>query len=307
MQRTFQGPADWAVMVAVVHANVNNQLHVADLPYRLCSWTFDDRANGALWEDANGVVLAWAALQLPFWCIDYAIHPAAPTDTLHAILAWADQRARAIQQTPFARPMWFVNAIEGHPDQAILETFGFESQADVGDNSWSKVLFQRSITALPEKRLLPDGFEIRPLAGAREVADYVALHRAVFQSENMTIGWRERTLIHPDYQPEFDLVLVDSAQQLAGFCIGWFTAHGPDAQPTGHIEPLGIRANLRGQGLGQALLIECMNRLERAGATSLLVETDNYRDTAYQLYQGIGFQVRRNVIVSRKEYGTNTT
>jgi ribosomal protein S18 acetylase RimI-like enzyme len=102
--------------------------------------------------------------------------------------------------------------------------------------------------------------------------------------------------------PARDLILVDADNQLAGFCIGWLTERGPYGQPAGQIEPLGIRADLQGQGLGKALLSACLTRLRAAGARSLYVETDNYRNSAFKLYTSAGFQVHREVIVYRKDY-----
>jgi mycothiol synthase len=299
-QRMFHSPTDWASMLAIAQAQ-GDHLHTVDLPYRLCSWAFDEPANCAIWEQSPGEMVAWAVVQSPFWCIDYAVHPAAPPDMLHPILAWADERAKALQGTHFARPCWFINGFKDHPDEAVIEGADFRSQANVGEDSWTKVLFQRANQS-PVERALPAGFAIRPLGGASEAAAYVALHRATFGSENMTIGWRERTLQHPAYRPELDLVLIDAENQLAGFCIGWLAAHGPGGTPAGQIEPMGVRADLQGQGLGQALLNNCLARLLAAGARSLFVETDNYRNAAFKLYQSAGFEVQREVIVYRKDY-----
>ncbi len=305
-RRMFRGPEDRAQMLDLVRAWPDGQLHVVDLPYRLCSWAFDAPENCALWENVGGRVLAWAALQPPFWSIDYAIHPDAPSDMLGAVLEWADRRAQKALGTPFGRPAWFVSLPKDHPDQPALEAIGFRSQADVGENSWTKVLFQRAATGLAEQPALPPGFRIRPLGGEAEVEAYAALHRAVFQSENMTVGWRRRTLAHPDYLPQLDLVLEDPAGQLAGFCVGWFCPRGPQGLPAGQIEPMGVRADLRGRGLGKALLAACLARLAGLGAATLLVETDNYRDAAFGLYSSAGFHVAHEVLVYRKDYSAIT-
>jgi ribosomal protein S18 acetylase RimI-like enzyme len=305
LQRTFDGSAaDWAQMKAVIDAQPSDHLHVVDLPYRFCSWAFDAPANCALWEDANGRVLAWAVFQSPFWSIDYAVHPLAPPNTLHTILAWVDQRAQAIQDTPFARPIWFINGFTGHAHGQVLEDAGFHSQADVGEDSWTKVLFQRGATPLPAHRPLPEGFRIRSLNGHAEVDTYVALHRAVFQSESMTSGWRHRTVAHPDYLPQLDLVATDADDQLAGFCVGWFASQGPQGQPSGQIEPMGIREDMRGRGLGRALMTECLARMAAVGATSVFVETDNYRDAAFNFYTAMDFRMLQHVTVYRKDYAS---
>ena len=61
--------------------------------------------------------------------------------------------------------------------------------------------------------------------------------------------------------------------------------------PAGQIEPLGIRGDLRGRGLGRALLTECLARLAAVGATSVFVETDNYRDAAFNFYTAMDFRI----------------
>lgn len=288
-------------MAAVVEAQPDDHLHLVDLPYRLCSWAFDDPANAALWEDAAGVVRAWAVLQPPFWSVDYALDPAAPTGTLGALLAWAERRAHAVTGTPFARSAWFISSPADHPHSAEIEAAGFHSQAEVGPDSWTKVQFQRSAVPAPAVHGLPEGFQIRPLGGGAEAEAYVSLHQAVFQSENMTVAWRRRTLEHPAYRPELDLVLVDDRGRLAGFCVGWLATRGPGRVPAGQIEPMGVRADLRGRGLGGALLAACLGRLREAGAQAIFVETDNFRDAAFGLYTAAGFAVARQVIVYRKD------
>src|SRR5262245_55402325 len=105
LHRIYQGERDRDRMAALVRVRSTDNLHVVDLPYRLSSWAFDAPENCALWEDRSGDMLAWAVLQSPFWAIDYAIHPAAPATMHQDVLAWADQRARAVQGTPFGRPM----------------------------------------------------------------------------------------------------------------------------------------------------------------------------------------------------------
>jgi ribosomal protein S18 acetylase RimI-like enzyme len=134
------------------------------------------------------------------------------------------------------------------------------------------------------------------------VEAYVTLHRAVFESESMTAAWRRRTLQHADYQPDLDLVMVDPDGQLAAFCVCWFSTSGIEGRPSGQIEPLGVRADMRGHGLGRAILTESVRRLYQRGAEHVVVETDNYRDAAFTLYEAVGFQVRQNVLVYRKDF-----
>lgn len=303
IQRPYCGADDQPRMMRVVQADSQANVHVADLPYRFSSWAFDNANNVALWEDETGEVCAWAVLQTPFWALDYVYHPAAPATIHTQILGWADEQAQAQVASPYGRPIWFVNVFDWQAARrAELETAGFVCVADWPENPWRKVLLRHDRNQPASNQALPPGYILRPLQGVAEVDAYVALHRAVFGSENMTVGWRTRTLEQAAYQPELDLVIADPQGELAAFCIGWFTPEGLNKQPMGQIEPLGVRADVRGQGLGQLILAEAVRRLYALGAAQVVVETDNDRDDAFALYEKGGFRVNENVLVFRKDY-----
>ena len=286
-------------MSALARQHPENNLHVIDLPYRLSSWTFDDAENISLWFDEKQQLVAWAVLQSPFWTIDYVCHPDIEIQLHQEILSWAERRIHVTTNTLYGRPAWFVMASSEQSDRIRdLENAGFKCQSDVGDNSWSKVLMRRS-SQLPIKVYEPrSGFVVRPLAGEKEVDKYVELHQSVFGSKNMTVGWRKRTLYHPVYQPDLDMVVESSDGRLVAFCICWFDKNSM----TGHVEPLGCHKDFRRFALGRVALSEGLHRLQSLGVKNIFLETDNYRDTAFRLYHSFGFEVIRNVLVYRKDY-----
>jgi len=298
-QHPFLGEVDKSRMSALARELAVVNLHVIDLPYRLSSWALDDPNNVALWFDEYQQLAGWAVLQSPFWTIDYVFHPTAEAQLHAEILAWADRRARSVLDTPFGRPAWFVNVFEEQTDRIhVLEQAGFQCQADVGENSWSKVLMRRS-TRTPVKRYPPPaGFTVRPLAGEAEVEAYVQLHQSVFESTNMTVDWRARTLKHAAYKRDLDIVIESPDGRLAAFCICWFDETSGDGQ----VEPLGCHKDFRRSALGRVALSEGLHRLQSLGAKNIFVETDNYRNTAFRLYQSFGLRVLKNVLVYRKDY-----
>lgn len=286
-------------MSALARQHPENNLHVINLPYRLSSWAFDDPENISLWFDEKQQLVAWAVLQSPFWTIDYVCHPDVEKYLHQEILSWAEHRIHAITSTAFGRPAWFVMAFSEQSDRIRdLENAGFKCQSDVGDNSWSKVLMKRSFQ-LPVKVYEPRlGFIVRTLAGEKEVDQYVELHRSVFESKNMTVDWRRRTLCHPDYQPDLDIVVESSDGRLVAFCICWFDKNSM----TGHIEPLGCHKDFRRFALGRVALSEGLHRLQSLGVKNVFLETDNYRNTAFRLYESFDFQVIQDVLVYRKDF-----
>jgi len=300
-RHTFGGAADIQAMAALSRAFVADNLHVVDLPYRFGSWALDDPANVGLWASEGGELVGWAVMQTPFWTIDYACSPRAGGQLHREILDWASQRARQLFDTASGHPCWFV-MVFGNQDRRIqdLEAAGFAWQADVGEDSWSKVLMACEAAAPLPARPVPAGFAVRPLAGESEVEAYVELHRSVFGSRNMTPEWRARTLRCPEYVPELDLVAVAPDGHIAGFCVCWLDRHGEETY--GQVEPMGVRADLVGLGLGGALLLEGLRRLLLLGARTVYVETDCYRNPALRLYESAGFRVVRDVLVYRKDF-----
>jgi len=287
----------------LVYLRPAEHLHTTDLPYRLCSWALDSPENVGVWGDEQGMLCAWAVLQTPFWTLDCAWHPESPPEIHTHLLAWAEERARAARHTVYGRPMWFVNVFR-HQAERIrdLEAAGFVCQANVGENAWSKVLMQRHPVFSSPTSPLPAGFQVRPLRGVSEVAAYVALHRAAFQSESMTAPWRQRVCQHSAYRPDLDLVLEAPDGRLAGFCICWFTPADPGKPPTGRIELMGVHPEFQRQGLGRALLAEGIRRLHQLGAEQIFVESDYPNSASFALYEAVGFRVYREVLVYRRDY-----
>lgn len=302
-QQPFSGIADLPKMAALAAAFPADNLHVIDQPYRFSSWALDDPQNAQCWVDGAGHVVAWVVMQTPFWSIDYVCHPAVAEELHPQLLAWADQRARELLDSRFGRPIWFINAFADQQERIRdLEAAGFASQAHVHENPWSKVWLHQSTLTHETAHALPDGFVIRPLAGLAEVAAYVDLHQTAFESRNMTVEWRARTLQQPAYRPDLDLVVATPEGRLAAFCIGW--RHDDQHGKRGQIEPMGVHPDFRHLGLGRAVLYEGLRRLYAQGVQEIFVETDNYRDAAFALYTSVGFRVSREVLVFRKDYAS---
>lgn len=296
----FRGANDVARMLALAREHPDAAIHVIDLPYRLCSWALDNPDNVALWEDAAGRLLAWAVLQTPFWKLDYVLRPDAPPDTHRVILEWAGRQATQLLDTPYGRPAWFTPVREEWSDRrGALNAAGWASQ-ESGEDAWTEVIF-RLDTDTPVPLCKPrSGFTVRSLRGAAEVPAYVALHRAVFESANMTEPWRAATLRQPDYRPCLDLVVEGPDGELAAFCVLWRGAVG--GVVAGQIEPLGVSAVARRTGAAWAIATEGIRRLRAQGVDHIEVHTDNYRDNAYAFYQALGFRVTSGLLIYRKDF-----
>lgn len=297
--RALTGNEDKYSMVALAKQFAAENLHAVDLPYRLSSWSLDEGDNVQLWFDEDDKLVGWAAIQTPFWTIDYAYHPSLERELHLEMLAWAEKRARAILGTPYGHPAWYVMVFDNQTQRIQdLEASGFACQADVGDHSWSKVLMRRSVSTPVKLFQPPAGYTVRSLKGQQEVEAYVELHRSVFESKNMTVEWRQRTLEHPAYPKDLDIVVEAPDGKLVAFCVCWFD----EESRIGHVEPLGCHKDFRKYALGRVALSHGLRRLQSRGANEIFVETDSYRNTAFRLYEFFDFEVIKNVLVYRKDF-----
>ncbi len=293
------GASDMQRIYELVQAFPAENFHVVDLPYRLCSPSAQEPENARLWEDEQGQLLGYAIAQQPFWTLDYCAHPAARAEGLEErILAWGLERWPQMMPRQEGRLALWLDAREDQTERiALLERLGFVRDA------WSMLHLSQSLARVLPPPAVPEGFSIRPLAGEAEVAAYVALHRAAFESNNMTVDWRRRTLESPQYVPALDLVAVDADGALAGFCICWLSQRANDhnGSVAGQVEPMGVRPDLQQRGLGRALLLEGLRRLQAHGATTAYVDCDGENDPAFQLYEAAGFRIAYQVLKYRKD------
>jgi len=286
----------------VVTASQADNLHLVDLPYRLSSWAFDTPENIRLWHDDNGEILAWAAMQTPFWTIDYAYSPKIDGNIHQHILTWADHRAKEIVKSPNKHPTWYINVFSYQLDRVKdLESIGFASQAHVEKNPYSEILLQHARHFSINEPVLPDGYSIRPLASHGEVGAYVELHRLAFGSKTMTASWKTKQLNCPQYDPDIDLLIVAPNGRFVAFCVCWLYTDD-EGNISGQIEPLGVHPDFHQLGLGKAILLEGVRQMYAKGAKQIYVITETYRHAALALYESATFHIQRRVLVFRKDY-----
>jgi len=195
--------------------------------------------------------------------------------------------------------MWFVSIpTVCHAQRHDLETLGFEDVSDIGDDSFSQVLFELTDDRLLLPIQLPKGLQLRSLNVDSEVQAYVDMHREVFQSESMTYNWRARATTMKDYRNTLDLVIASEEGHLYGFCVAWLRRLA-SGETVGQIEPLGVRESHRGQKLSRQLMTAAIRQLRYLGANRIFVETDKQRTSAMAAYESMGFRVAYDVLVYR--------
>lgn len=252
--------------------------HVVDLPYRLCSPSAQDERNAYVWTDEAGSVTGFGLIQLQFSTLDWAVAPG--HDDLSAeIFAWALTRLAAIRAER-EQDIGFLFGSRTPNDPAVISA-GFE------DDQWAMRHLSMPLTEQLAQPKRLEGIRIRPLGGVEEVEAYVSLHRAAFDTRNMSVEWRARTLAHPAYQPALDFVAEDAEGKLVAFCIGWMSEVA--GVKTGQIEPLGVLPALHGRGIGRAILLTVLQAMRQRGCIAARVDAESANPASNALYESVGF------------------
>jgi len=283
----FHATTDPVRMIELVRTYPDQQNHVVDLPYRLCSWALNEPRNGGLWFGEHGELIGWAAVQRPFAALDMALRPGL-AGLEDRVLDWGQQRWQQIADDSQEDVYFFIGIRDDQIErQACARAHGFEH------DHWSLSHMERALVGPLPDAPLPDGFTLRPLAGSSEVAIYVALHRLAFGSANMTEDWRARTLTMPGHLPQLDLVAVAPDRTVVGFCIGWLST--VQGRLIGQVEPVGVHPDYQGLGLGHALIVECLRRMQTQGAVTALIEAYSSNAASQHLYHTLGFETAHEV------------
>ena len=165
---------------------------------------------------------------------------------------------------------------------AFLQSFDFRLE-DIRSLQYARSLGS-PIPASP----LPAGFSLRAVWGEQEVEKLVALHRAAFGTDYMTMDGRLAIMHAPDYVPELDWVAIAPSGDLAAFCICGFD---DDSHQTGYTDPIGTHPGYQRLGLGKALVTAGLLELKRRGAITARLGTSSKNQAMRHLAESLGFRI----------------
>jgi ribosomal protein S18 acetylase RimI-like enzyme len=139
----------------------------------------------------------------------------------------------------------------------------------------SVLYLQRDLAEPIAPAALPPGYTARGLRGADEADAWVALHRAAFGTENMTLEYKLVMMRQPDYDPKLDLVAVAPDGSLAAYVVAsidreLIAASGIQA---GFTDPVATHPAHQRRGLARALLLTVLELLRRRGMEIVRLST----------------------------------
>lgn len=141
---------------------------------------------------------------------------------------------------------------------------------------------------------LPDGFTIRHVSGEQEVEALVALHRAAFGTENMTVDKRLAMMHVPVYDPELDLLAVAPDGRLAAYCLCSISQqeNKRTGRKQGYTDPVATHPNYQRMGLAKALLLTGLHELKRRGMETAVLGTSSHNIAMQRAAESVGFHIQ---------------
>jgi len=245
------------------------------------------QATTRLWLDASGRPAGYGLVdhyRNLHWTFAQPADLAAVEDDL---VAWGADCIRQIPAEPGEVLTLDASASEDDPDRiAFLRRHGFVQQPVLS------LYLERPLNEPIAAPMLPSGFTIRPLDGAREVEAAVALHRAAFGTAYMTVEERRAMMSGPDYDPALDLVAVAPDGRLAAYCLCGIDAEESARanQTIGYTDPVATHPDFQRRGLARALLLAGCALLQARGATLVRLGTSSENLGMQAAAESVGFQ-----------------
>ncbi len=270
----------------VMHANGRRETnwHVARLDY--WRWHVNENLEGMrleevifLWEDARGNLAAVlnpegradVHLQIDLRCAPHVRRGNDPhcrrlpgrLGGWKAQAGGVGRRSRQLRQAILARRGFHKGSWQGIPAPVARWKSTCRDPPGAG----------YGVRALGETNELPD----------RSWASWRAFHPE--EPDERYEGWTWYSNIQrmPLYRRDLDLVGVAPDGKIASFCTLWYD----DVTRTAYFEPVGTMPEHQRRGLGKAMLVEGLRRLQRLGGDLAFV--GSYSEAAGALYASAGF------------------
>jgi ribosomal protein S18 acetylase RimI-like enzyme len=265
-----QGEVDWWLYYGVF---------VGDEPY-------EDVVT--IWEDGDQI-MAWGIIEKPN-LYDLVLHPSLRDSGVEAELqTFMESRVAAFVKNT-DKPQGAVVWEDETRYRALLEKRGYTSTPFLA-------YFVQPLDHKLPTPLLPEGFRFLD-AMHPEWADRRAdVHFNSFSPSRMTAEAYTHFMTAPNYDPALDIVVVAPDDTFAAFAMAWVDAE----TCIGAFEPVGTRATMQRKGLGRAVLLEGMRRMQARGMTvaTVCAEADNPGNIAF--YQAAGFTLTTMMLKYEKK------
>jgi ribosomal protein S18 acetylase RimI-like enzyme len=140
---------------------------------------------------------------------------------------------------------------------------------------------------------VPACFSMRQVAGEEEVEPLVALHRAAFGTQNMTVEERLAMMRVPGYDAALDILAVAPDGRLAANCLCSIGQEENErtGRSEGYADLVLTRPGFQHRGLARALLLTGLHELKQRGIDAAVLGTSSDNAAMRRTAEGVGFRL----------------
>lgn len=293
----YRGQEDLQVILNLLTA-VRAPEHIRDYPGIVDlqeAFSLDEVQNNTrCWRDASGRLVAFAFVD-PFnnLVCEYDLQAARDSRLEDEIVQWGLTCMQpVVQQSDQPVTLDASCRADNTERMAFLQKHGFIAQ------EVRTIHLQRALSDPIPQPQLPPGFSIRAVIGEEEVEALVALHRAAFGTENMTVEERLAMMHTPEYERELDLVAVAPDGRLAAYCMCSISAAENERSGCmqGYTDPVATHPHFQRLGLARCLLLAGLQALKARGMQFAALGTSSDNIAMLQAAHSAGFQVTSTAV-----------
>jgi mycothiol synthase len=300
--RPYTGAPDLEVMIDLL-ITARPAERIADYPsvidLREMVGTSEGQANTRLWEGADGRLAGYAIVRTTYGSLLFEVAPwAIDSDVTAQMIAWGEERVRSAGPEPNEPIVLRTSSRDDNTERmALLERYGFVHQ-----DEHTLHMVRPLSEPIPEPRG-PEGFAIRHVEGEHEVEALVALHRAAFGTQNLTVEARLSWMRTPEYNPALDLVAVAPDGSLAAyvFCSIGHEENGLTGRKDGYTDPVATHPAFQRRGLARALLLTGFGLLKRRGVEHARTGTSSSNTAMQWTAKSVGFRIGSTTVFFTKQ------
>jgi mycothiol synthase len=301
--RPYSGEADLPALVELIAAceavdRLDRGTSIEELRAELAAPGVDHERDLRLWHDAAGRLVGWGRLSIAesdegvdgrCWL---RVHPVARHNVLEpAIIGWAAARLQQLGRE-LRRPARLLTGARNDQDDrlVLLREHGFTPVR------YFFTMRRPLDVPIPEPQV-PPGFTIRSFQPGLDDVQWLQLGNRAFRDHwnhhETTIDELQHELAAPQFRPDLYQLAIAPDQSFAAYCQCEINQEQIErtGRSEGFVAGLGTDPRFRKLGLGRAMLLAGLQRLQAAGAVSALISVDAENPSgAVRLYDSVGFQ-----------------
>jgi mycothiol synthase len=263
-----------------------NELEISDFNELIALESI--RANTNIWRDHSGRLVAFAFVD-DFNNLRFSLDEKCRSDVVEkAIVEWGEKCIRQYTlETSEPATLDASCRVDNLPLLTFLKRYGFRVV------KVRTLHYERSLLAPIPQVALPEGFFLQFVKGEEQAERLVALHRAAFGTEQMTLEYRLAMMHVPNYDPSLDLFIEAMNSEPVAFCICSIAEEENirDGTKNGYTDPIGVDPRYQRQGFGKAILAAGLNALQNRGMETAKLGTSSENKSMQRLAEALGFRV----------------